>query len=75
MSVEIKSGDKFLHFKGNLYEVVCLADHTETNETMVVYKSLNTGLIWTRPLDMFISPVDKEKYPDIKQEMRFEPIP
>lgn len=74
MSIEIKPGDKFVHFKGNVYEVICLGEHTETGETMVVYKAINTGKIYARPFNMFISPVDKEKYPDVKQEMRFEKI-
>ena len=74
MSREIKPGEKYLHFNGNLYEVICIARHTETDENMVVYKSMNLGTIYVRPLDMFNSPVDKEKYPDAKQEMRFERI-
>lgn len=42
---------------------------------MVIYKSFdNPALVWCRPLDMFLSEVDKEKYPDAKQTMRFERI-
>ena len=49
-----------------------LATHTETGEYLVIYRSLDTGKIWARPLEMFTSKVDKEKYPDSKQEYRFE---
>lgn len=75
MSNKINPGDNYLHFKGTLYEVICVAKHTEENGDMVVYKSVNTGMIYARPLIMFISPVDKKKYPECKQEMRFEKIP
>ena len=67
-----KSGDVFVHFKGKLYTVICLALHTETNELMVVYKRNNEDTIYVRPLNMFMSEVDKEKYPDVKQKYRFE---
>lgn len=70
MKVEI--GKKYKHFKGNIYEVVCIAKDTETLKDMVVYKDENH--IWVRPYEMFISKVDKEKYPLVKQEYRFEQI-
>jgi hypothetical protein len=73
---DIKPKDKYIHFKGNEYEIICVAKNTETDEDMVVYKALyGEGQIYARPLSMFISPVDKEKYPDVKQEMRFEKVP
>ena len=75
MPIEIKAGDKFLHFKGALYEVICVGEHTEGEGDMVVYKAVNKPKIWVRPISMFLSPVDKEKYPDVKQEMRFEKLP
>ena len=49
-----------------------IAVHTETNELLIIYKSLHNGQVFARPLKMFASPVDKAKYPDIMQEYRFE---
>ena len=51
----IKIGEKYKHFKGNEYEVVALAKHSETLEEMIVYKALyEEGQIWVRPLEMFL---------------------
>ena len=63
-------GDVYNHFKGMKIYIVDLAYHTETNEPLVVYKHENTT--WARPLKMFLSKVDKEKYPDVKQYYRLE---
>lgn len=66
-------GNRYLHFKGNVYIVTDIATHTETEEIMVIYKDFrNLDSVWCRPLEMFLSPVDKEKYPDVKQQLRFE---
>lgn len=66
-------GKRYRHFKGGIYIVTDIAVHSETEGLMVVYKSFNEStLTWVRPLEMFMSEVDKEKYPDVKQEMRFE---
>ena len=65
---------KFKHFKGHVIEVLEIAKHTETLEDMVVYKHLESGNIWVRPLSMFYDKVDKEKYPDVLQEYRFEEV-
>lgn len=68
-------GCKYKHFKGNVYKVLALANHTETNELLVVYQDLNNeGKVWARPIEMFMSKVDKEKYPNCLQEYRFERI-
>lgn len=55
-----------------LYLVNGLCTHTETGEALVVYTSFSDHKLWARPVDVFISKVDKEKYPDAKQEYRFE---
>ena len=66
-------GKRYRHFKGGIYIVTDIAVHSETEGVMVVYKSFDEPtLTWVRPLNMFVSEVDKEKYPDVKQEMRFE---
>ena len=66
-------GCKYKHFKGNVYKVLALANHTETNELLVVYQDLNNeGKVWARPIEMFLSKVNKEKYPNCLQEYRFE---
>ncbi len=50
---EIKLG-KYRHFKGNEYEVLGVAQHSETLEPMVVYKALyGDGGLWVRPADMW----------------------
>lgn len=62
------------HFKGGHYEVLGIAKHTETSESLVTYQSLKTGEIFARPLVMFCSSVDKEKYPNVEQEYRLEEV-
>lgn len=64
---------KYRHFKGNTYKVLCVAMHTETQEKMVVYQALYGDYkYFVRPYEMFVSKVDRDKYPDVKQEYRFE---
>ena len=63
----------YKHFKGDYYLVEGIALDSETKEEMVVYRRLygDCGL-WVRPKKMFLSEVDYEKYPNIKQKYRFE---
>lgn len=65
-------GGIYKHFKGTLHKVLYLAKDSETLKEVVVYTHEDTGEVWTRDLDMFLSEVDHEKYPDIKQKYRFE---
>lgn len=79
----IKIGGIYKHFKGNYYIVLDLGVDTETLKKVVIYKQVDNNrednsninnTVWVRPLDMFLSKVDKEKYLDVEQEYRFEYI-
>ena len=67
------------HFKGNLYKLSCVAHHTGRKEDLVIYRRYNEKVkklesyTHARPLKVFLSPVDIEKYPDSTQIYRFEP--
>jgi hypothetical protein len=66
-----RKGEKYRHFKlGKIVTVIGISRHTETEELAVVYEY--EGTIWSRPLEMFMSEVDKEKYPNAEQKYRFE---
>ena len=70
---EVKINRIYKHFKGDSYLVIDIATHSETNEKCVVYRRLyGDGSLWVRPMSMFLSLVDHDKYPDVKQKYRFE---
>ena len=75
MSVrKIKTGGIYKHFKGHVYEVIGIAKDSDTLNEKIVYKNVETGELWLRDEDEFLSKVDKNKYPDIEQIYRFELI-
>lgn len=70
---KIKIHGIYKHFKGDYYLVEDIAKNSETEEDYVIYRKLyGEGELWIRPLSMFLEKVDREKYPDVEQEYRFE---
>ena len=70
---EIQLKRVYRHFKGDCYLVEDVARHSETGEEYVVYRKLyGDGSLWIRPKEMFLSEVDRTKYPDCGQRYRFE---
>ena len=71
--MDINPARIYKHFKGDLYLVEDFVLHSETKEKMVLYRALyGNGLRYVRPYEMFVSKVDKKKYPQVQQEYRFQ---
>lgn len=72
---EIKLNTIYRHFKGDNYLVMDIVIDSETNKEMVLYKALYDDCkCYVRPLEMFLSEVDHDKYPSVKQKYRFEEV-
>lgn len=71
--MEIKEGQIYQHFKGSKMKVIGIAKHSEDLSELVLYIHIDeeNPTIWARPIEMFLEKVDKEKYPNITQEYRF----
>lgn len=72
---ELMSAEEREHSRKYVYEIIGTAIHTETGERLVIYRAMyGEHETFVRPVDMFLSKVDRELYPDVKQIYRFEPI-
>ena len=64
-------GEKYQHYKGGMYEVICLANHTDNNEVLVIYKSLSFGSTYARPLNEWLDFVEWDNSVNPYKDKRF----
>lgn len=69
---KVEINKRYRHFNGKTYKVLMLAKDSETEKDLVIYQAeYGDNIVWARPIDMFLSKVDKEKCPNVKEEYRF----
>ena len=73
--MEIKKGEIYKHYKGGKYKIlISEAKDCDSLKNVVIYKNIETGIIYTRPVDEFLEVLDKKKYPNVEQQCRFEKV-
>lgn len=72
---DIRAGDIYRHYQGNLYQIVTVGKHAETLEEYVVYQALYGEFqVYIRDRQDFLKKLDNEKYPEVQQKYRFEKV-
>ena len=74
MKRKVKENETYKHFKGHTYRINTIAKDSNDLKEKVVYQNDDTKEVWVRDYSEFISKVDKEKYPNVKQKYRFEKV-